>query len=77
MDRDRLLEPRTVRIMRYPGLWEELLECHHCLGQGVCEIEFPRPDYLSGSGFIDSRCGQCFECNGLGYLEDDFDDDEG
>ena len=70
MARDRLLEPRTVRIMRYPGLWEELLECHHCLGQGVCEIEFPRPDYRTGSGYIDTRTGECPECEGRGYVED-------
>ena len=70
MDRDRLLEPQTVRIMRYPGLWEELLECHRCLGQGVCEIEFPRPDYRTGSGYIDTRTGECPECEGRGYVED-------
>jgi len=69
MARDRLLEPRTVRIMRYPGLWEELLECHRCLGQGVCEIEFPRPDYRTGSGYIDTRTGECPECEGRGYVE--------
>lgn len=69
MGRDRLLEPRTVRIMRYPGLWEELLECHRCLGQGVCEIEFGRPDLRTGSGYIDTRTGECPECEGRGYVE--------
>ena len=74
MDRDQFDAPRYVRVMRHPGLWEELLECQQCMGQGVCEIEFGRPDYRTGSGYIDTRSGECPACDGQGYVEDVADD---
>mgnify|MGYP005824003555 CR=1 FL=1 len=66
--------PRMVRVMRHPGLWEELMECQQCMGQGVCEIEYAVPDYRTGSGFIDTRHGECPVCEGRGYVEADDDD---
>lgn len=60
---------RMVRICRVPGLWEELPECGHCEGQGECEVEYAVPDYRTGSGFIDTRHGECPVCHGRGYVE--------
>ncbi len=67
--RDYYDDPRMVRVMRHQGLWEKLPECPSCIGQGVCEIEFGRPDYRTGSGYIDTRTGECPECEGRGYVE--------
>lgn len=61
--------PRIVRIMRHPGVWEELPECQQCMGQGVCDIEEAVPDYRSGSGYIIERLGKCPKCDGDGYTE--------
>ena len=71
MDRDRLAfdQPRYVRVMRHPGVWEELPECQSCMGQGACEIEEAVPDYRSGSGYLIGRLGECPECDGRGYVE--------
>jgi len=71
VDRDRLAfdQPRYVRVMRHPGLWEELPECQSCMGQGACEIEEAVPDYRSGSGYLTGRHGECPECDGRGYVE--------
>jgi hypothetical protein len=68
--------PRMVRVMRHPGLWEELMECQQCMGQGVCEIEYGRPDYRTGSGYIDTRSGECPACDGQGYVEPPEDEDD-
>ena len=69
--------PRTVRIMRHQGVWEELPECQQCMGQGACLVEEAVPDYRSGSGYLIERLGECPACHGNGYAEwpEDEDDD--
>lgn len=76
MDRDQFDEPRLVRVMRHPGLWEELPECPGCMGQGACEIEEAVTDYRSGSGYLIGRLGECPECDGRGYVELPEDDED-
>ena len=76
MDRDQFDAPRYVRVMRHPGLWEELPECQSCMGQGACEIEEAVPDYRSGSGYLIGRLGECPECDGRGYVELPEDDED-
>ena len=61
--------PRIVRIMRHPGVWEELPECQSCMGQGACLVEEPVPDYRSGNGYVIERLGECPECDGNRYVE--------
>ena len=67
---------RKVRISRFPGIWEEFLECEHCDAQGECEVEVAVPDYIRGGDFT-TTLGECPVCNGRGYVDlpEDEDDD--
>jgi len=66
--RDKYLQPRMVRIQRFPGLWEELPECPHCAAQGECEVEVAVSDYIRG-GYLTTTMGECPVCEGRGYVE--------
>ena len=76
MARSQTDMPRVVRVMRHPGLWEELPECQQCMGQGACLVEQAVPDCRSGSGYLVERLGECPTCNGNGYAEWPEDDDD-
>ena len=69
MARSQTEMPRVVRVMRHPGLWEELPECQQCMGQGACLVEEAVPDYRSGSGYLVEKLGECPACDGRGYVE--------
>ena len=66
-----------IRISRFPGIWEDVLECEHCEGQGECEVEVAVPDYMNG-GYLTTATGECPVCYGRGWvdIEDDEADDD-
>ena len=63
-------DPRMVRVMRMPGVWEWMLECPACDGAGVTMVEDIR------TGVLVEGLGECTLCEGRQYVEIDEDDGE-
>lgn len=62
-----------------PGgdVWFEARECPVCFGTGVVEIDVPRPHSPTRDvGVIDVGVGSCQECEGLGAIVKEDENDE-
>lgn len=49
--------------------------CPECGGSGKLDYDEPVPDYQHG-GYLSSMEGDCFHCDGFGYIPDPDDGEE-
>lgn len=68
----------TAKIRTWYGalvITEPAVLCDKCEGTGTIEYDEPIPDYRRG-GYIRSTEGECFNCEGYGYVVAPEEDEE-
>jgi RecJ-like exonuclease len=57
------------------GMGSDMI-CPYCDGDGQLEYEIERPhNFNRDVGYIDTKWGECLECNGTGEIEGNDDED--